>query len=751
MLQYLAKRVSVLCLFMVLQHLTFAQDITLISQLVNGSATVSAVNNGVLYFDSGNKIVMTNISNPSSPTVLGSFLLDATILDLDSESEWLAILDANGLFSLYIVENPELPQLLDSLSTGPVEFDPILESFAAEVSIVGPKVYVLREDSGLLVIDISDQGNCELVASYSDDTSIGYYSFTTSDSLVLIGLVTAEFMGVVKVLHHSDYTDLEFIADLSLDDTPEGLTLVGDQAYIAAGQLGLLSVDISNPTSPTVLDTSYWDGWYTQVEVSGDYAYVAADAAGMLVIDISQSDNMVDIPVGIYTSSEEYSFLQDLTIEENIAYLPYGLGGLKIVNISNPSAPVYLADGSPNSGGSAFGVDYKDDFIYIADWSNDLTIVDASDPTSPAIIRTVGFEGSAKKVRIFGDYAYVTGSYGIHIVNISDPFEASVVGEFIRSEPGGPSPHGVDVKQGKMYVAHNAMGLYVVDVTTPENPVELGHFNALDWARDVVVVDSLAYLLNLNDGGGFSAALQYMQVLNISDPNNIHEIGNWTGSNNYAWSNSISVRDTYAYILGDHGLFVIDISDPTNPLTAGVWNPGGWNFRLSEDGAYAYIAKEGGGLKVIDISNPTNPSLAASFSTIDYCADVAPRDSLVYIADADGGLLIAEHVFAPVSINPDDEIEMHISFGLDQNFPNPFNPSTSIAYSIPYSAQVEMNIYDMQGRLMKVHSVYHPSAGFYSVSWDGTDMSGRAVASGLYVCQIISGEFTRSQKMLLLR
>ncbi|MDP7126512.1 MAG: hypothetical protein QGI00_02700, partial [Candidatus Marinimicrobia bacterium] len=203
--------------------------------------------------------------------------------------------------------------------------------------------------------------------------------------------------------------------------------------------------------------------------------------------------------------------------------------------------------------GAAFGVDYKDDFVYVADWSNDLTIVDAADPYNPSIIGNVGFDGSGRKVRIFGDYAYVTGSYGIHIVDISSPFEATVAGEFIRSSTGGVYPHGVDVKDGKCYISFNAMGLYIVDVSNPENPVELGHFDALDWARDVVVVDSLAYLLNLNNGGSFSDALQYLQVLNISDPNNIYEVGNWTGSNDYAWSNSLIVREDHAYVLGDNG------------------------------------------------------------------------------------------------------------------------------------------------------------------------------------------------------
>ncbi len=403
-----------------------------------------------------------------------------------------------------------------------------------------------------------------------------------------------------------------------------------------------------------------------------------------------------------------------------------------------------------DTGGAAFGVDYKDDFVYVAAWSNDLTIVDAADPYNPSIIGNVGFDGSGRKVRIFGDYAYVTGSYGIHIVDISNPFEVSVAGEFIRSSPGGVYPHGVDVKDGKCYISFNAMGLYIVDVSNPENPVELGHFDALDWARDVVVVDSLAYLLNLNNGGGFSDALQYLQILNISDPNNIYEVGNWIGSNVYAWSNSLIVREDHAYVLGDHGLFILDITDPTSPQTVGVWNPGGWNFRMSEDGDLLYIAKEGGGMKVVDVSDPTNPSLISTFSTIDYCADVAPRDSLVYIADADGGLLIAQHTFAPVSIdNKNGAVPQ--SFHLDQNYPNPFNPVTTLRYDLPENSLVNITIYDMLGREVKTLINQTQNSGYKSLIWDATNDYGEPVSAGLYLYRIRAGDFRQTKKMVLLK
>jgi hypothetical protein len=171
---------------------------------------------------------------------------------------------------------------------------------------------------------------------------------------------------------------------------------------------------------------------------------------------------------------------------------------------------------------------------------------------------------------------------------------------------------------------------------------------------------------------------------------------------------------------------------------------------MSEDGDLLYIAKEGGGMKVVDVSDPTNPSLISTFSTIDYCADVAPRDSLVYIADADGGLLIAQHTFAPVSIdNKNGAVPQ--SFHLDQNYPNPFNPVTTLRYDLPENSLVNITIYDMLGREVKTLINQTQNSGYKSLIWDATNDYGEPVSAGLYLYRIRAGDFRQTKKMVLLK
>ena len=89
---------------------------------------------------------------------------------------------------------------------------------------------------------------------------------------------------------------------------------------------------------------------------------------------------------------------------------------------------------------------------------------------------------------------------------------------------------------------------------------------------------------------------------------------------------------------------------------------------------------------------------------------------------------------------------------LGANFPNPFNPSTSIEYALPQSGPVELHIYDVLGRRVTtlVKEAQHP-VGFYTLTWDGRDQAGRSVGSGIYFYRLETSNFTQTRKMLLIK
>ena len=91
------------------------------------------------------------------------------------------------------------------------------------------------------------------------------------------------------------------------------------------------------------------------------------------------------------------------------------------------------------------------------------------------------------------------------------------------------------------------------------------------------------------------------------------------------------------------------------------------------------------------------------------------------------------------------------SFRLSQNYPNPFNSSTVIEYSLPAPAHVELAIYNMAGRLVRMLAEGLRGSGQHSTAWDGTDSRGKAVATGTYFYVLRADGFRQSKKMLLLK
>ncbi len=87
------------------------------------------------------------------------------------------------------------------------------------------------------------------------------------------------------------------------------------------------------------------------------------------------------------------------------------------------------------------------------------------------------------------------------------------------------------------------------------------------------------------------------------------------------------------------------------------------------------------------------------------------------------------------------------------NYPNPFNPYTIISFSIPYdmtNSNVELNIYDITGRLVKTLVNENLPAGNYLTKWEGDNASGNKVSSGVYIYSIRVGDRAVNKKMTLL-
>ena len=91
------------------------------------------------------------------------------------------------------------------------------------------------------------------------------------------------------------------------------------------------------------------------------------------------------------------------------------------------------------------------------------------------------------------------------------------------------------------------------------------------------------------------------------------------------------------------------------------------------------------------------------------------------------------------------------AFALANNYPNPFNPETTIKYALPDPVDVRLEIYNMLGQQVRSLVSEPQNAGRYTVKWDATNESGHALSTGIYFYRLVAGDFHKVEKMLLLK
>ncbi len=112
--------------------------------------------------------------------------------------------------------------------------------------------------------------------------------------------------------------------------------------------------------------------------------------------------------------------------------------------------------------------------------------------------------------------------------------------------------------------------------------------------------------------------------------------------------------------------------------------------------------------------------------------------------DFDGTVSYSPEVVVEVDGTPSD-------FGLFQNFPNPFNPSTTIQFQVPQANDVSIVIYDMLGKEVKSLFTGQVQAGKHTVDWNGTNNTGAKVSSGSYIYRMTAGDFVDVKEMIFLK
>jgi 1,4-alpha-glucan branching enzyme len=166
---------------------------------------------------------------------------------------------------------------------------------------------------------------------------------------------------------------------------------------------------------------------------------------------------------------------------------------------------------------------------------------------------------------------------------------------------------------------------------------------------------------------------------------------------------------------------------------------------------------------VIGNFNVTVSTANHSFSKTGYWYDYFTGDT-ISVSQPDGQVVLEPgefHIYTTVKLpTPEEDIVTDVEenkniitgeFHLEQNFPNPFNPSTEIIFRVPVTGNITIKIYDILGREIKTLINEEKSNGVYKIKWNGDNNWGAEVSSGIYFCRMETASYTMSRKMILLK
>jgi hypothetical protein len=262
----------------------------------------------------------------------------------------------------------------------------------------------------------------------------------------------------------------------------------------------------------------------------------------VVIYDISRPGK----PRKLSESIEVPGLIHDLDCSSYILCIACGAGGFEICDVRDPTLPRKLS--SLSIPGYAYAVDLANIQAYLAAGDSGLMIIDISDPAGPVMTGRYRTPGPALSVRVKGYQAYIADyDAGLRIVNVADPGSPREVGFY--DTPGYALD--VDIAGYYVYVA-DYKGLCIVDVRDIFKPVMTGYYRTIGIARGVCVRTPYAYIADHTAG---------LRIININRPTNLEEAGfHYTPGQACA----VSLVDVYAYIAGDSGLFVQNISRSSN-------------------------------------------------------------------------------------------------------------------------------------------------------------------------------------------
>lgn len=564
------------------------------------------------YVVDGNLWVI-DVSDVTNPVPVGYYETDSYAFRVTSNGQHSFILDGYDSLAVIDVSDPTKPVRIN-------DYNNYYGSDFFDIDLFGGYIYLSDEEEGVRIFDISSPAIPTQIGCYPARA----YAFSGQDTY---GYVIDNSIGKMVVIDLSNLTNPTAIGTYQLSDFAQDMTTVRNKVYLAYVSRGFDIVDISSPTSPTLIRR---DNAVVAKRITAKDSYV-------LVTDLNSGLNIIN------TSNGSYNRLpytrpanpENITIANDHAYIGYRTDGelYSYTDRAGDCSPLLSFQEAPDEEPALLSYQespQETQASVAANWG--LGVMNVSDPSNLNNQYSYTIPSTDIITEVDGQHLYASGD-DLYSLDISVPTYPSQVGFY-----GTPTKlKGLDFSEQNAYIAGDD-SLHILDISNPAHPTKVGQleFSREEYEADITVFSNYAYVA--------STPSKELKIFDISSPAHPKVVKSfYAGSSSY-WQD-IATFDNYLFAgsgecffgcLGN--LYVFDISNPIDPVQLYSFNSIGAVRELLFKGSYLYVATSTDGVKIFDVSAPATPVQVGYYDSPDYALDLGVSGDHIFVANYRAGI-----------------------------------------------------------------------------------------------------------------
>jgi len=720
---------------------------------------------GYAYIARGSEgLSIVEIGDGTSPVVVGSYDVLNITFDafISGNYAYLAHVD-DGMLVLDLGDNTN-PILVGQFDT---------PGYAYDVFVSGSYAYIADVAAGLYVADISDPSHPTEVGVLD---SVHAVKLTVSGNYAyLLSRVNPNDPYWIQVVDVANPSNPELKGGIQLPYRASDLAVSGNYVFVAADDDGIRVIDVSNPDAPTEVATFGVPNVY-DISVQGNYAYFAAADwdGGFGILNISDPTN--PFLENLYNPTGWFHPF-DVTVAGNYAWVgdPAGTAEVHLFDISDPANPIEIE--SYITPGGLYDIFAVDSLVYISDGTAGLQILEnllysvpggnvTWQPQNSGTINillsacfvdqntgwAVGEGGTILKTGDGGQnwQSQTSGtSANLNAIYTTDASTAWAVGDggiILNTTDGGQNwqnqSSGTSEFLSSVYFINATTGWVVGDYGTV---LKTSNGGSTWQPQNSGATYGLASVDFVDASNGWCVVADVGMVLKTTNGGNSWQTIS-TGSQNLLTSLDF-VNANVGWVVGTFGE-IQKTTDGGNSWQnqTGVFPPD-WLYSvcfLNEDTGWT-VGFDGKVQKTIDGGQTWESQISGTPYQLNSVCFVDETHG--WAVGENGTIIKAASTVTDIKDNlkhPDlpDEFVLH------PNYPNPFNPTTTIGFNLPRPGDVRLTVFNVLGQeVRELANGFYP-AGKHEVIWDGTNSTGAKTASGIYFYALQAGGTRMVKKMV---